>query len=91
MTSKAFKDAVHYANEQMLQRGQKTSIHVYRESMEVTKHGFSFEALIMAAIRKADFHNTRKLKVAWPDVYAELYKRHSSPGGFIEGEDDGGE
>ncbi len=67
------------------------SIHAYKESLEITKHGFGFNAIIMAAIRKADFHNTRELKTAWPDLYAELYKRYNAPGGFIEGEDDGGE
>ena len=44
---------------------------------------FPFYALIMAAMRKADTPNQRKLKAAWPEVWDELAIRYYVPGGYL--------
>lgn len=46
----------------------------------------SFDALIMAAMRKADSINSTKLRVAFPDTYDELSARYHAPGGRLEGD-----
>ncbi len=43
-----------------------------------------FYALVMAAMRQADTDNLEKLKVAWPDVWAEFYARYNAPGGLLK-------
>lgn len=60
--------------------------HEYFISKKIEQHDFPFYALIMAAMRKADDVNITKLKLMWPDVHEELYRRYHAPGGFLEGE-----
>lgn len=55
----------------------------YEASKEVTRHGFPFYALIMAAMRQADSDNAAKLREAFPAVWTELHVRYNSPGGLL--------
>lgn len=45
-----------------------------------------FAAIIMAAARKADTDNLRKLEQCWPGIVQELRERYNAPGGLLEGE-----
>lgn len=47
-----------------------------------------FYALIMAAMRKADTGNARKLRLAFPDTYCELQARYNASGGLLPAEVD---
>jgi len=47
---------------------------------------YSFYQLLMAAMQNADTENLRILSEGFPDVYANLVKRRSTPGGFLPGE-----
>jgi hypothetical protein len=61
--------------------------HDYQVSKTIEAENYPFRALIMAAMRKADSTNARKLQAAWPEVSAELHYRYWSAGGFMPGED----
>jgi hypothetical protein len=41
----------------------------------------SFHALVMAAMRRADTDNYRRLARAFPEIAAELETRYNAPGG----------
>jgi len=58
----------------------------YMQSKELESSGYTFEALIMGAIRQADSINLEKLQSAFPDVYHELKTRYNAPGGFTTAE-----
>lgn len=58
----------------------------YLQSIGISKMDPSFAALIMAAMRKADDYNVMQLRKAFPDIWAELWTRYHSPGGYIDGE-----
>lgn len=45
-----------------------------------------FYALIMAAMRSADTHNSALLFAAFPAVWDELQQRYNAPGGLLPGE-----
>ena len=60
------------------------SLYDYEASKRITAEGWSFYAIIMAAMRHADSTNTELLKFAWPHVYAELRERYNAPGGLLE-------
>lgn len=62
------------------------SLYDYKESQEIAHNGFSFYALIMAAMRSADTDNLVKMQTAWPDVWRELQARYNAPGGIIDGD-----
>ena len=62
------------------------SFHEYAVSREIAAHDYPFYALIMAAMRQADTANARKLRMAFPTVWAELHDRYNAPGGMLEGE-----
>ncbi len=62
------------------------SYHDYRESQRIALEGYSFYAIVMAAMRQADTANTELLMGAFPQVYAELLQRYQAPGGLLEGE-----
>lgn len=55
----------------------------YRESLEIARNDYSFDSLIMAAMRKADSDNIELLKKAFPDIFTELKARYNAPGGFL--------
>ncbi len=62
------------------------SYHDYRESQRIELKGYSFYAIVMAAMRQADTANTELLVEAFPQVHAELSQRYNAPGGLLEGE-----
>lgn len=62
------------------------SLFDYRESQDLAARDPSFYALIMAAMKKADGENLRKLVAGWPEVYAELDARYNARGGLLGGE-----
>jgi hypothetical protein len=62
------------------------SLYSYFESRNLATSDPNFDALIMAAIRKADSYNAVQLKAAFPHIYEEFHKRYNAPGGLLEGE-----
>jgi hypothetical protein len=60
--------------------------HDYEQSKQIEMQDFSFRALIMAAMRKADTDNMAKLQRAFPTIYAELDARYHAPGGILPGD-----
>jgi hypothetical protein len=61
----------------------------YRASQELEREDYSFAALIMAAMRRADNDNATKLREAWPALWEELDERYHAPGGYIGQECEG--
>lgn len=59
------------------------SLYDYEESKKISAENPPFYALIMAAMRQADTHNSIKLLEAWPDTWKELRERYDAPGGAI--------
>ena len=59
------------------------SLYDYKKSIEIDAEDHPFYALIMAAMRKADYDNINKLKSVFPEVYNELTARYNAPGGLI--------
>lgn len=57
------------------------SLYDYKRSAEIVQE--PFYTLIMAAFRKADTENLRKLSSAFPEVWAELKARYNAPGGRL--------
>ena len=62
------------------------SLRDYEIGHKISCMGYPFNALIQAAIRKADSDNTLKLKEVFPEIYDELLKRYNAPGGKLPGE-----
>jgi hypothetical protein len=60
------------------------SIHDYRQSIAIDQLDYSFDALIMAAARKADTANYRHLVDVFPAQVIELQKRYDAPGGRLD-------
>jgi hypothetical protein len=58
----------------------------YEEGKEIAAKDPSFNALIQAAMRRADTDNLEMLKGCWPETWAELFERYFSPGGKLKGE-----
>ncbi len=58
----------------------------YDVSRVLATADYPFYALVMAAYRRADTENARKIEQAWPDVVAELQARYHAPGGILDGE-----
>jgi hypothetical protein len=50
-----------------------------------------FRSLLMAAALKADSTNLGLLREAWPDICAEAEMRYNAPGGYLPGEQQGGQ
>jgi len=63
------------------------SLYDYQVSLELSKIHPSFDALIMAAMRKADTNNAQLLVAAFPEIWDELSERYWSPKGLIAGEE----
>jgi hypothetical protein len=59
------------------------SIITYRQSQEIMDGDWEFYALIMAAMRKADNDNERKLRAVFPGIWEELKDRYNAPGGAL--------
>lgn len=60
------------------------SLHEYHAAQKLTRDDTPFHALIMAAMLRADSHNTTVLRVAFPDQWDEVNARYHSPGGILE-------
>lgn len=58
----------------------------YEISRDLAAMDPPFYAIVMAAMRKADDTNMRKLAREWPGVYTELQQRYDAPGGYLPGE-----
>lgn len=59
------------------------SLHAYHYSIKLGLNDPPFEALIMAAMRKADTQNAMKLSAAFPRMYDELKARYHAPLGVL--------
>lgn len=62
------------------------SLYDYEKSKEISKGDPPFASFIMAAARKADTENFKKLKLVFPEIVAELQVRYDSPDGLLKGE-----
>lgn len=62
------------------------SLYDYQQSRALAAEDPTFDALIMAAIRKADTVNAAKLRIAFPRIARELDDRYQAPGGLLPGE-----
>jgi len=62
------------------------SLYDYLISQIIAAHDYPFYALIMAAMRKADTHNTIRLKSVFPNTWQELQDRYNAPAGRLPGE-----
>ena len=63
------------------------SLYDYRESERIAKEDYPFDALIMAAMRRADSFNAEKLQHEFPMLWDELKKRYNAPGGLLVTDD----
>lgn len=59
------------------------SLHGYHISKNLVAGDPPFYSLIMAAMRKADTENLRRLKEMWPAVWEELNARYNAPFGAL--------
>lgn len=59
------------------------SLFDYQASRVIAAEDYPFYALVMAAMRQADTHNTRVLAAAFPEVAEELAQRYNAPGGIL--------
>lgn len=64
------------------------SLYDYKKGIEAATEDYPFYALIQAAMRQADNDNIEKLKLAFPDTWAELNARYHAPGGLLPGEEE---
>lgn len=62
------------------------SLYDYQVSRELAAADHPFDALIMAAMRRADTHNSAALRAAFPRLWDELHQRYHAPGGVLPGE-----
>lgn len=60
------------------------SLYDYQKSRELNRNNVPFDAMIMAALRKADGHNLDLLKGAFPELWLELHARYNTPNGRLE-------
>lgn len=58
----------------------------YEASKKIAAQDYPFDALIMAAMRKADSWNAAELKGSFPGIWHELQERYDAPGGYLPGE-----
>lgn len=62
------------------------SLHSYIISAEISKRDLPFSSYIMAAMRKADSFNSKKLMTVFPEIWDELNARYNAPGGVLPNE-----
>jgi hypothetical protein len=58
----------------------------YKVGQQLDLQDVPFYALIQAAMRRADTDNSIALRLAFPDVWDELWARYNAPGGLLPGE-----
>lgn len=68
------------------QNSTVTSHYDYCAARTILRDDPPFYALIMAAMQRADTINAAKLRVAFPDVWAECEARYNAPGGLLPGD-----
>jgi len=59
------------------------SLYDYNISMELVHRDLPFDALIMAAMARADWDNAALLQRVFPDLWGELMARYHALGGLI--------
>lgn len=59
------------------------SLHGYHYSLKLAAVDAPFDALIMAAMRKAGTNNATKLHAAFPGLWSEFRDRYNAPMGII--------
>ena len=59
------------------------SLYDYLCSKAIGAEDPPFYALLFVLMRQADDVNTRKIKAAWPDEWAEMQARYDAPGGCL--------
>jgi hypothetical protein len=62
------------------------SLYDYEVAKEISIHDYPLNALIMAAVYKADDHNMSLLRRSFPGVVNEFHLRYHAPGGYLPGE-----
>ena len=60
------------------------SLYGYKESQKISETDPGFDALIFAAIRKADTKNLMILEHAFPMLVVEFKERYNAPGGVLD-------
>ena len=60
--------------------------HDYITGKDLYVNGVSFAALIQAAMRTADYDNSTKLRLVFPEIYEDLYSRYHAPSGILSGD-----
>ncbi len=63
-----------------------TGFYAYSKGREIEQADYPFDAIIQAAMRKADSVNMVRLREAFPLEYQDLTERYNLPGGLREGE-----
>lgn len=58
----------------------------YEVSKHISSHDYTFGAMMMALMRKADSQDLEILKASFPRIHAELVARYSAPGGILPDE-----
>lgn len=61
----------------------------YEISKRLSAADLPFQALIAAAIRKADTEHLMALRRIFPELFDDLQKRYSAPGGLLPGDTSG--
>ena len=64
------------------------TVYDYKESLQVTKENYSFDAMLMALMWKADSKNKAKIKAAWPEKVVEFKARSLCLGGVLPEEEE---
>ena len=59
------------------------SLYDYMQSQQIVHRGYSWHALIMAAMTRADTDNLAALSAAFPETATELRERYNAPGGVL--------
>lgn len=55
----------------------------YEVSKKLAATDPPFDALIMAAMSKADSRNAARLQIVYPELWDELQARYNAPGGIF--------
>ena len=64
------------------------SLYDYEAAKALRNQDVPFYALLMAAMIKAETHNTVLLKAVFPSVWDEVQQRYYAPGGKLDGDDE---
>lgn len=64
------------------------SRHEFDEGRRIAANDPPFYAIIQAAMRRADTFNAARLRLMFPETWAELDARYNAPGGALPGDDE---